>query len=599
MLVLSTDGLHLHSKKSSTNTMSLVSPLGATYGARLSAYLTTYDDFRKQRKRVNRNILRLRRDLGIVTRDTKNYRQNDKTAAISPAEFEADPRYGELLLLLAERDSLYASEIKSLLEMSNENRSAYRKLMVTKLKKALATSARLLDVTQNEKDALVRIELFVYAALTTGVYAINKTRWAEAIHAYSVARCGLELLAARAPDGASAETLMRDLLDAVVDPSLALAVSQHLGAESAPDVRTVARAHCRDGTVARLGPAVAAIEAVDASFVAQTPPEEVVRSVQWRHHDARIYNDEVAARVGRASRADWRSFNANDYDALYAQWSALVDTHHDDVTRNTDADDAERVQDGAVLMTYLRYHMLLTRAKRDLVLIGELEGDEKDKEAENDQGGESRAAPASFSMRSRRDIVRLYGAVAAAVDELKDLPGVHNDDDLAASLDNMARYFTARRAAVIADAYASVGRFDAALKIYAHVERTLPSDGAFYTVEFPYDVATNEQADELAKSVAARRTRAHAMAQLCHKSSAQDVAADDVHSFGVGHRGLTRLTERATIEPVLSKAVLFDVAYNYISYAAGERATSERATSDRAVDEDDKKKGGFFGIFGR
>lgn len=572
--------------------MSLASPLGSTYGARLSAYLTTYEDFRKHRKRTNKSLLKLRHDLNLVTRDTRNYKEKEKTSAISKEDYAADARYGSLLLLLAERDSLFANEIKSLLEISGEKLSSYKKLMVSKLKKAVSTSTKLLSITEGEVDVVKRIELYVYAALTYGVYSVNKKRWDEAVYAFSVARCGLELLAAQIPDSASDglydKTLIDELVDTIVDPSLNLAVSQGSAVETTSDLRTVSRKHCNDATIAQLAPAVALIASVDQTFVQEIEEEEVAKTVVWRDHEANIYNDELSIKIIKLTRANWKSFSdANDYDSLYSQWSALVDVHSGDLAKNTDEDDEQKVQDGAILLTYLKYNMLFTRLKRDLLLIHQLTTDA--------------VSSVSKRLHSNKDVLRLYSAVISAVDELKDLPGVYNDEDLFESLENMGRFFTVKRSVTIADSYSLARKFPEALKIYAQIERTFDASETFYKVdEFPYDVTSNAQVEALTEEVSRRKVKAQSLAQFAREDSgnAANVAVDDVFRFSIeGNttQNVTSVLQKGQIAPVLSKAVLFDIAFNYISYTSqpGQAAQAE------VDDGEEKKKGGFFGIFGR
>lgn len=574
--------------------MSLANPLGLTYGARLSAYLTTYEDFRKHRKRTNKVLLKLRHELNLVTRDTRNYKEKEKTSAISMEDYAADSRHGLLLLLLAERDSLFASEIKSLLEISGDKLSSYKKLMVSKLKKAVSTCTKLLAITENEGDVVKRIELYVYAALTQGVYSVNKKRWDEATYAFSVARCGLELLATKMVDNSSDalydKTLIDELLDTVVDPSLTLAVSQGSAVETTSDLRTVSRKHCTDATVPYLAPAVALIASVDETFVEEVEEEEVTRTVVWRDHEANIYNDELSIKIMKLNRSNWKSFvEANDYDSLYSQWSALVDVHSTDLAKNKDEDDEQKVQDGAVLLTYLKYNMLFTRLKRDLLLIDQL-----DTQA---------ISSVSKRLHSNKDVLRLYSAIISTVDELKDLPGVYNDEDLFESLENMGRFFTVKRSLVVADSYSLARKFPEALKIYAQIERTFDASETFYKVDkFPFDVTSNAQAEALTAEISRSKVKSQSLAQFVRENSgnASKVAVDDVFQFsmeGSTTNNITSVLQKGHIAPVLSKAVLFDIAFNYISYTSGvQPVPAPQADVD---DVEEKKKGGFFGIFGR
>ncbi|KAL6017742.1 signal recognition particle subunit srp68, partial [Candidozyma auris] len=165
--------------------MSIQTPLATTYGARLSAYLTTYEDLKKHRKRLNKALVKLRHNLDIVTKDTRKYSEKEQTKRLSAADYDQNKLNGLLLLLLAERDSLYAAEIKSLLEISGSRLTQYKKLMITRLKRSLQTNKKLLRITENEADQSVRTELYIYTALSQGLYSVNKKRWAEALQAFS------------------------------------------------------------------------------------------------------------------------------------------------------------------------------------------------------------------------------------------------------------------------------------------------------------------------------------------------------------------------------------------------------------------------------
>lgn len=573
--------------------MSLASPLGTTYGARLSAYLTTFDDHRKHRRSLNKSLLKLRHDLDLVTRDTKNYQAKEKTSSISPELYDQDDRYGLLLLLLAERDVIYALEIKSLIEISGGRNASYKRLMVSKMKKAALTSKKLLSVAQNEPDVVKKIELYVYAALTTGLYSVNAKRWPQALYAFSVARCGLELLGLRAApedsDFSLGPALVEELLDTLVDPSLHLALSQDPAtSETTTDLRTIGRKHCHDGTLPELKPAVDLISSVDLSFVEEVEEEEVAKTVAWRNHEARIYNDELSAKITKLVKADWRAYReSNDYDDVYSQWLALVEIHSNDLAKSTDDDDLEKVQDGAVLLTYLKYNMLFTKLKRDLLLIEQLSG--------------ASTSSVAKVLLANSDILRLYASIIATVDDLKDLPGVYNDDELFESLENMTRYFTVKKSVAVADSYAVANKLPEALRILLHLERTFSVEDGFYKVgEFPYDVTSNDQATELVETLANRIAKVHTLAQLHHESAGTKCVVDDVYKFPLSADALNSITtvgKRGAIAPVLSKAVLFDVAFNYISYSGEAEVTPAMGT--HSTDGHEKKKSGFFGLFGR
>lgn len=181
---------------------------------------------------------------------------------------------------------------------------------------------------------------------------------------------------------------------------------------------------------------------------------------------------------------------------------------------------------------------------------------------------------------------------------LKDLPGVYNDEDMYDSLENMQKFFTAKRSVVVAESYALVNMFPEALKVYSHLADTFEVTPDFYkTDSFPYDVTSIEQVKELSNTIQSSLSRAHVMAQFHREQSgASDYVMDNVYKFPIADKvnKITDAGEKGALRPMLSKAVLFDIAFNYISYSTrGDSSTKEAKASG------DKKKSGFFGIFGR
>lgn len=569
--------------------MPIQTPLATTYGARLSAYLTTYEDLKKHRKRLNKALVKLRHNLDIVTKDTRKYSEKEQTKRLSAADYDQNKLNGLLLLLLAERDSLYAAEIKSLLEISGSRLTQYKKLMITRLKRSLQTNKKLLRITENEADQSVRTELYIYTALSQGLYLVNKKRWAEALQAFSVARCGLELIIHQSEEDSEGEnfkkTLLEELLDTLVDPSLSLAVSQIEQHQSTSDLITIARKHCHDKHLPYLEPAVELIRSQDPLLVQEPMDEDLSRTVTWREHEAHVYNDEIATKIVRLNRIDWQLFEeANDYDSLLQKWTALVDLHEADLLKNRDEDDLEKTQDGAIVLTYLKYHVHFTKLKRDLLLIHQLES--------------KVFASSAKKLQTHRDVIRLYDSIISTVELLKDLPGVYNDEDMYDSLENMQKFFTAKRSVVVAESYALVNMFPEALKVYSHLADTFEVTPDFYkTDSFPYDVTSIEQVKELSNTIQSSLSRAHVMAQFHREQSgASDYVMDNVYKFPIADKvnKITDAGEKGALRPMLSKAVLFDIAFNYISYSTrGDSSTKEAKASG------DKKKSGFFGIFGR
>lgn len=236
------------------------SVLNTTLGARLSAYLVTADDFKRHRTRVNKRILKLRRDFNLVTKDTKNYSAKEQTSKITPQQYDENKDYGLIELLLAERDMLYAHEIKAKLDINSEKSSSYTTLLKTKMKRALFHVDNLIKLTAGETNDKIKIEVYIYAALVAGQLSITRKQWLNALNAFSIAKCSLDYLNSQDSDRESfSKTLCNELLENTIDPSLNLAASQ-LDDVPSTDLKTLSRKYCHENSFPEISPVLNLID---------------------------------------------------------------------------------------------------------------------------------------------------------------------------------------------------------------------------------------------------------------------------------------------------------------------------------------------------
>ncbi|KAK6460410.1 signal recognition particle, subunit SRP68 [Scheffersomyces coipomensis] len=585
-------------------------PLSITLGARMSAYLVTPEDYRKQRQRLNKRLNKLRHELNIITKDTKNYKTKEKITKINQEDYESNDKYGLLLLLTAERDVLYALEIKTQLEITSEKVSSYKNLMISKIKRALLTCKKLLDITSKDSNDIKKLELYVYTSLIQGLLSVTKKQWSLALNSFSIAKCSLEFLLSKKYNNDDNEefeddeeenveqykTLIHELLESLVDPSLNLSINQSDNIQPTSDLKTISRIHCHDKSLPYLTNAIKIIETIDPSFVAQLSSSvELIKTIQWRHHEATIYNDEIAFKIMKLTTSNqWENFDeVNEFDSLITGWSEVLDLHTNDQSKNQDDDDLEKVQDRAILLTYINYNLLFTRLKRDLVLVDQL---------------------TNSVNANNKDTYRLYTGIITICQELQELPGVYNDDELYESLQNLEKFFQGKKNVVLATTYQQINKFIEALQIYEYTDKSISSaigKKQPYTIEeFPYKVTSNEEFLTFKQDLNKKLLHCHISAQFLHDSSNQNVqqfVVENVNKYPT--TSLSNIINTGKILPILSKPVLFDVGYNYISYpstgtssiaAAVGNASSKISSAIGDNDEQEaSKRGGFFGIFGR
>jgi signal recognition particle subunit SRP68 len=155
----------------------------------------------------------------------------------------------------------------------------------------------------------------------------------------------------------------------------------------------------------------------------------------------------------------------------------------------------------------------------------------------------------------------------------------------------LEQFFEAKKTVTLGDAFNYSGKSPEALAIYSHVQKSLDPSGSYPISEFPYEVTSNSDYDEFVKVVNRRVTQAQVLAQF-NQTKTHKYGADNIYEYS-DHTNAVDLKRDVTIAPVLSKPVLFDIAFNYIGY----ESTSDKLAPTGINDEESKKRG-LFGFFG-
>lgn len=557
-------------------------PLNRAIGSRMRADLESADDYRRHRKRVGRELLALKKELLLVTKDTRNFLSHDKTKNVTKEDFDRDERYGTVFLLMAERDYLYAMEIRAKLEVANAGASSYMKLMRTRLKRAICNFKRILDIFGSLSD-LKKLEYYIYGALLQGLYAIIRKHWSVAINLYSIARCCLDLLLDNLSESADAfdSTILTDLLENTVIPSTKFAVIQEGLKSALVDLTALSRERCHDNLVPYLVPA---IEIIDENYTGFTSYVEVdlTRSVNWRGHEAVLYNDELARKIMTI-----KEMSHDDMDQVSDAWSTALDLFTS--SENQDDDDIEKVQNNAIVKTYINYNQLFARLKNTNNLLN-------DYSDTFTNGSGLRQAKCTFQIKVLSDMI-------AIVEQVKELPGVYNDEELYASLELLVKYFSAKKLLFHGQYFEVRREFKKALKLYNLINKQLDlkADNLKAIDSLPYPVVSESTFKAFIARMQQKLHDTHIGAYLQHEAEppVKTTIVENINSYSDNRDSFDFISLR----PILSKPVLFDIAFNYINYSqTGTKSAivTPKATNEASVAGDEKKRGGssFFGIFG-
>ncbi|PRT55378.1 Signal recognition particle subunit SRP68 [Wickerhamiella sorbophila] len=491
------------------------------------AGLQSTNDFSKYHKRATRKVAKLRRRLDLVQRPQKGQ--------ASPPKPLVDAAHSVVALWLAERAWAAGMGLRSALEATDS--PLLKRQMLSKLAKArkYANRAAALDDASSHTE-LGRLEILLYDTMVSMDLAVQQKNWDAVVELGSAARVGCDVMAKK-----TNEPLFGDVVAATIDPALRFA-AQRTGRVKA-DVQRLAASVADSQT----SPLVAEIRRVDAKAlqVDAVAPVEQLGVIRWRHHEAHVVNADLAQAILQA-RSKTSSLptprDAANYDDVLLAWQEASDAAHDLISaaeaKNTNSDEAS--QSLYIVATYIDYTVLVNRIERDMLII---EGTEP-------------------TLTGLRDSVRIYDSILQSCEQLLELPGVYNDDELSTSLESLKAYFASRRCETVARGYAAVDNHAAALALVVRA-KSLVAD-SISVDELPVSAS---QVEKWRSQLDGLVTKRHGLAALLAGGSSQGFVSDNigVHPVGPPEKVLSRLANlEGRLQPVPAKPVFYDMAFNYL-----------------------------------
>lgn len=498
------------------------------------AGLQSTNDFNKYRKRASRKVRNLRRQLELVQRPQKGQG--------TPPKPLVAPEHYAVALWLAERAWSAGMEAKSALEATES--PLLKRQVLSKLAKAHKYAREATELAADNGND--RLELLLYDTLVAADLAVQQKNWEAVVQLCSAARVGCDVMAKR-----TGQPLFGDVVTAKIDPALRFA-AQRTG-KVKTDVQRLAKSVTAASASSQTSPLAVELQRIDptALQVDKVAPAEELGVIQWRRHEARVADADLAQAIltARAKAAALVATSPADYDDVLLAWQEASDAAHDLVataeSKNNTSD--EQGQSLYIVATYIDYTVLVKRIERDLLII-------------------SGTGP---TLTGLRDAVRIYDGILQSCGQLLELPGVYNDDELSGSLETLRAYFASRRCETIARGYAAVDNHAAALALVVRAQKLLSAASASLTVgELPVSAADVES---WCAQLATLQTKRHGLAALLTgpaASTAQEsFVSDDIgkHPVGTPESVLSRLANlKGTLQPVAVKPVVYDIAFNYI-----------------------------------
>lgn len=518
-----------------------MNPLELSFGERNSAFLQSADDFRKQRVKVTRRIQRLKSYLKIQVKNTKNY----KKIEITSDNYNENEKYYLLSFLLAERDYLYALEIKNLIDLNGNGIKSKQKLLLTRLRRSLNSINKLIDISTDETSFIKKLELLIYKELINAYYSINVKKWQNAIKSYSISRVALQFLE-QFEDSKTNNILYKDIIEETIDDSFKLAIYRD-SKNSTIDLTEYSKKIINDSMdIYKL------ISAKDESFLKPTLESDLIKEISWRSYEATVKDETTSKLLSKVLKLKLDSFES--FESAISLWQQTLENHSSYIARSIQ-DDEE--QDDQILLAYIKYNSLLTRIRRDETLLS----------------------------KNKKESLRILDSITSTLNEILELPGVYSDDELYSNLQHLIKYYKSYKLNILSLYFFSIKEYSKTLLLTSNAIGLLSESN--FTIDLGF--ISNDIVNNLLNQISSLKQNSHVLAQIEVTLPKDKSIADDINKF---HNNFTNIV-KLSLEAIPIKPVLFDVAYNYISY------TKEPQQIPSSNEETDEKKKGFFGLFGR
>lgn len=581
--------------------MTAYAPLLATYGVRVDQLLETAQDFAKYHEKLNKKLQKLRHRCQVVTKDTKRYAAKEKYSKLASEDYENNKLFGVLMLLHAERDSVLAEVLKLRARQRGKLKKSEGKVVATRLKRALQTTEKLVIMTQNEPEWSTRAQYLMYAKLARAEYSIhgksqkhkNSGRISQDLALSFAALDHLHNLSLL-PDG------VLDLLHAKYEYTL----KQH--AESAFSsvelhnfiVQQVIDAQQNGDEMANL--------LVSNGYKPQMQTNKrgiSVKEVQWRAFTARVYDPQVEALITEAKQVAIKG--APDYDTKLLKWQQALDKQEERIATQEEEEEEDSQENDQILLAYIKCNVLFTSILRDNYLFNQLW-------QQWDKLGTSMA----LRITKCKEIDRIVKNLQKYLQDVMELPGIYQDDELMAQLELSKLYFQLSfTSGCLGGLYQLKGKYLESLALHVNAHRTLDEKlidmGAFQEILVPAGLLSQKKIASLQQLI---KTGWKSVASLAEyekflKDGSQGLYEPTVIERLDSGRILpadVKLSNifplRPKIKPVPSKPTLFDLAFNYVNYSGkvsepSESITKAESPASEAQEDTNSRKRGFLGLF--
>lgn len=344
---------------------------------------------------------------------------------------------------------------------------AARRHIISRLTKATGYAQHLVSLLHEQSISGASdvdiLEARAYLATISGALWLEKRRWKQCLHDYSIARVVYTALGQRVKKDA-----FRDLLSGTVDPSLRYAAYQMKLPRSKPTSSLAIEFFPSDSAirseVEKIDPSCLAEEPAGTRRTAEGEVQQLPESITWRSRTVALEDASISQALATASAAEtrlttWLAENAGKsaaakdkaaaYDNVIIASQDAVDatkTAIDDLASEGVDPGDKRMQALQITRTAVNYTLVGWRIGRNRVLCGEHDGLSFDEEqAAKDRKGAKHTAGNGKKLNKLRERVVLYDSTLQSLEFILDLPGVAADSAFVQDLEAKRHYFRALR----------------------------------------------------------------------------------------------------------------------------------------------------------
>ncbi|TKA52104.1 hypothetical protein B0A53_04764 [Rhodotorula sp. CCFEE 5036] len=603
--------------------LQLVSNARATYGLR-------HQDYARYKSHCVAKVHHLRKAAGLSQKAGKSrkYEKKDLTA-----DKITGPKSLQILLFDAERCWTQAHVLR---EAHADDATSRNKHHVAKrLVKAASLAKQLVKLAQNDDirprlSASQTTQVYAYSLVMTGTAAFERGKHEEGLKVLSVAHEVLAKLASTA-GSATEEALANETLDEV-EPMLRFC-AYRLGKDTSTGVSTIA-GQVAETEISSLVPSWDELrQRLDEA--GQTSKKETV-DIVWRGQEIPIRNAELVTAAAKVQSV-LDSLRTDEAASSYSKGSAVAEGKKPATSKKeilgsrrmgtfdkallvlseAEATAAQLVEDNKIAMskgntarfeassralvsfhTYVQYHLLSVRAKRDLLLVASTAAklaarERKIRHAEEAYTARTeRRDPAVAEGKIKRlqakvypGLVKVFDTILLSFESMRDMEAVEQDDELATLVDARIAYIRAQRCQYLSRGYALASQFPSSLtlnsraKLYARQARAtaaalsesfdLPTSSAdddetehdFVADRLPLDASSFDALDADLEADYQRISREW-FAATGGRVGADEEEGLDIARLSLADGGRPRAVTSAEKK---RKVPFFDVAYNYVT----------------------------------